>query len=32
MMAIVLAVSLATAPACVGDGHNHHRSKSAKRS
>jgi hypothetical protein len=24
-----LALSLASAPACVGDGHNHHRSKSA---
>ena len=29
MLAIVLAVSLSVAPACVGDGHNHHRSKSA---
>jgi hypothetical protein len=28
-MAIVLALSLAAAPACVGEGHNHHRSKSA---
>jgi hypothetical protein len=29
MLAIVLAVSLATALACVGDGHNHHRSRTA---
>jgi hypothetical protein len=31
MLAILLAVTLAAAPApaCVGDGHNHHRSKSA---
>ncbi len=29
MIALVLALSLATAPACVGDGHNRHRSKSA---
>jgi hypothetical protein len=29
MMAIVLVLTLAGAPACVGDGHNQHRSKSA---
>jgi hypothetical protein len=29
MTAILLALSLAAGPACVGDGHNHHRSKSA---
>jgi hypothetical protein len=29
MLVLLLALSLAAAPACVGDGHNHHRSQSA---